>query len=74
MITLSKKLSFSEKLASIKGLFRDVYDQVDVLSSEMQEDIDKKTQQIESLSESINATKALQSSTREFMSNLEKFI
>lgn len=74
MITLSKKLSFSEKLASIKGLFRDVYDQADVLSSEMQEDIDKKTQQIESLSESINATKALQSSTREFMSNLEKFI
>lgn len=74
MITLSKKSSFSEKLASIKGLFRDVYDQADVLSSEMQEDIDKKTQQIESLSESINATKALQSSTREFMSNLEKFI
>lgn len=74
MKTLLKKLSFSERLNTIKSMFRKAYDESNSLYQEMQQDIDKKTQQMAEISKDIDNTRELQNSTKEFMSNLEKFI
>lgn len=43
MTTLLKKLSFSERLGTIKSMFKKAYDESNSLYQEMQQDIDKKT-------------------------------
>lgn len=55
-------------------MFRKAYDESNSLYQEMQQDIDKKTQQTAEISKDIDNTRELQNSTKEFMSNLEKFI
>lgn len=74
MTTLLKKLSFSERLGTIKSMFKKAYDESSSLYQEMQQDIDKKTQQMVEISKDIDNTRELQNSTKEFMFNLEKFI
>lgn len=69
-----KSPSFSDRLGKVKGMFRKAFDDANALHSEMQEDICKKTEEITALSLEVNNLKELQRETKEFMSNLEKFI
>lgn len=68
------KATFSERLGSVKSMFKKAYEDATKLDAEMQADIENKKQRIAAIEADINTVSVTQKETQEFMSNLEKFI
>ncbi len=73
----TKKLvapSFSERMASIKSIFKTVYENAGNLHAEMEQEIAKKESQIAALQEDIKTIDVTKQEAETFMSNIEKLI
>lgn len=66
--------SFSERMASIKSMFKTAHENASNLHTEMESEIAKKESQIAALQEDIKTTDVTKQETETFMSNIEKFI
>lgn len=67
-------LSFSEKMASIKSMFKTVHENANNLHAEMESEIAKKESQIAALQEDIKTINVTKQEAEAFMSNIEKLI
>ena len=66
--------SFSERMASIKSMFKTAYENASTLHAEMEENVKSKSAQIESLQHDIETINACKEETEEFMENISKLI
>ena len=67
-------LPFSERMASIKSMFKTAHENASNLHAEMESEIAKKESQIAALQEDIKTIDVTKQETETFMSNIEKFI
>ena len=66
--------SFSERMASIKSMFKNAQENASNLHSEMEQEIAKKKSQIAALQEDIKTIDVTKQEAETFMSNIEKLI
>lgn len=66
--------SFSERMASIKSMFKTAHENASNLHAEMEEDVKSKSAQIESLQHDIETINACKEETEKFMENISKLI
>lgn len=66
--------SFSERMASIKSMFKTAHENASNLHSEMKSEIAKKESQIAALQEDIKTIDVTKQEAETFMSNIEKLI
>ena len=66
--------SFSERMASIKSMFKIAYENASNLHAEMEQEIAKKESQIAALQEDIKTINVTKQEAETFMSNIEKLI
>lgn len=67
-------LPFSERMASIKSMFKTAHEDASNLHAEMEQEIAKKESQIAALQEDIKTIDVTKQETETFMSNIEKLI
>ena len=67
-------LPFSERMASIKSMFKTVHENASNLHAEMEQEIAKKESQIAALQEDIKTIDVTKQEAETFMSNIEKLI
>ena len=63
-----------KRLGGVKSMFKRAYEDTLRLDTEMQASIDSKKEMIASIEADINTIATTKKETRDFMSNLEKFI
>lgn len=68
------KLSFADRLGKVKPMFVSAYNEVDSLSKEMLEDIEKDRETIKTIETRIAETSELVKNTETYMSKLKEFI
>lgn len=68
------QVSYSDRLANIKSLFKKAYDNASNLNNVMQNDINAKEESIKVLEAKIAKVKQTQKETQDFIKNLKKFI
>ena len=66
--------SFSERMASIKSMFKTAHENASNLLAEMEQEIAKKESQIAALQEDIKTIDVTKQEAETFMSNIEKLI
>ena len=66
--------SFSERMASIKSMFKTAHEDASNLHAEMEQEIAKKESQIAALQEDIKTIDVTKQEAETFMSNTEKLI
>lgn len=66
--------SFSERMASIKSMFKAAYENASNLHAEMESEIAEKESQIAALQEDIKTVGVTKQEAETFMSNMEKLI
>ena len=66
--------SFSERMASIKSMFKTAHEDASSLHAEMEQEIAKKESQIAALQEDIKTIDVTKQEAETFMSNIEKLI
>lgn len=66
--------SFSERMASIKSMFKIAHENASNLHAEMEQEIAKKESQIAVLQEDIKTIDVTKQEAETFMSNIEKLI
>lgn len=66
--------SFSERMASIKSMFKTAHEDASNLHAEMEQEIAKKESQIAALQEGIKTIDVTKQEAETFMSNIEKLI
>lgn len=66
--------SFSERMASIKSMFKAAHENASNLHAEMESEIAKKESQIAALQEDIKTIGVTKQEAETFMSNIEKLI
>ena len=66
--------SFSERMASIKSMFKIAHEDANNLHAEMESEIAKKESQIATLQEDIKTIGVTKQEAETFMSNIEKLI
>lgn len=66
--------SFSERMASIKSMFKTTHENANNLHAEMESEIAKKESQIAVLQEDIKTIGVTKQEAETFMSNIEKLI
>ena len=66
--------SFSERMASIKSMFKTAHENASNLHAEMEQEIAKKESQIAALQEDIKTIDVTKQEAETFMSNIEKLI
>lgn len=66
--------SFSERMASIKPMFKTAHENASNLHAEMEQEIAKKESQIAALQEDIKTIGVAKQEAETFMSNIEKLI
>lgn len=66
--------SFSERMASIKSMFKTAHENTNNLHAEMEQEIAKKESQITALQEDIKTINVTKQEAEVFMSNIEKLI
>ena len=66
--------SFSERMASIKSMFKTAHENASNLHAEMESEIAKKESQIAALQEDIKTIGVTKQEAETFMSNIEKLI
>jgi lipid II:glycine glycyltransferase (peptidoglycan interpeptide bridge formation enzyme) len=67
-------LPFSERMASIKSMFKTAHEDASNLHAEMEQEIAKKESQIAALQEDIKTIDVTKQEAETFMSNIEKLI
>ena len=67
-------LPFSERMASIKSMFKTAHGNASNLHAEMEQEIAKKESQIAALQEDIKTIDVTKQEAETFMSNIEKLI
>ena len=67
-------LPFSERMASIKSMFKTAHEDASNLHAEMEQEIAKKESQIAALQEDIKTIEVTKQEAETFMSNIEKLI
>lgn len=67
-------LPFSERMASIKSMFKTAHENASNLHAEMEQEIAKKESQIAALQEDIKTIDVTRQEAETFMSNIEKLI
>lgn len=67
-------LPFSERMASIKSMFKTAHEDASNLHAEMEQEIAKKESQIAVLQEDIKTIDVTKQEAETFMSNIEKLI
>lgn len=67
-------LPFSERMASIKSMFKTAHEDAGNLHAEMEQEIAKKESQIAALQEDIKTIDVTKQEAETFMSNIEKLI
>lgn len=67
-------LPFSERMASIKSMFKTAHEDASNLHAEMEQEIAKKESQIAALQEDIKTINVTKQEAETFMSNIEKLI
>lgn len=67
-------LPFSERMASIKSMFKTAHENASNLHAEMEQEIAKKESQIAVLQEDIKTINVTKQEAETFMSNIEKLI
>ena len=67
-------LPFSERMASIKSMFKTAHENASNLHAEMEEDVKSKSAQIESLQHDIETINACKEETEKFMENISQLI
>ena len=67
-------LSFSERMTSIKSMFKTAYENASNLHAEMESEIAKKESQIAALQEDIKTIGVTKQEAETFMFNIGKFI
>lgn len=67
-------LPFSERMASIKSMFKTAHEDASNLHAEMEQEIAKKESQIAALQEDIKTINVTKHEAETFMSNIEKLI
>lgn len=67
-------LPFSERMASIKSIFKTAHEDASNLHAEMEQEIAKKESQIAALQEDIKTIDVTKQEAETFMSNIEKLI
>ena len=67
-------LPFSERMASIKSMFKTAHEDASNLHAEMEQEIAKKESQIAALQEDIKTIDVTKQEAEAFMSNIEKLI
>lgn len=67
-------LPFSERMASIKSMFKAAHEDASNLHAEMEQEIAKKESQIAALQEDIKTIDVTKQEAKTFMSNIEKLI
>ena len=67
-------LPFSERMASIKSMFKTAQEDASNLHAEMEQEIAKKESQIAALQEDIKTIDVTKQEAETFMSNIEKLI
>lgn len=67
-------LPFSERMASIKSMFKTAHENASNLHAEMEQEIAKKESQIAALQEDIKTVDVTKQEAETFMSNIEKLI
>ena len=67
-------LPFSERMASIKSMFKTAHENASNLHAEMEEDVKSKSAQIESLQHDIETINACKKETEKFMENISKLV
>lgn len=67
-------LPFSERMASIKSMFKTAHEDASNLHAEMESEIAKKESQIAALQEDIKTIDVTKQEAETFMSNIEKLI
>ena len=67
-------LPFSERMASIKSMFKTAHEDASNLHAEMEQEIAKKETQIAALQEDIKTIDVTKQEAETFMSNIEKLI
>ena len=65
---------FSERMASIKSMFKTAHENASNLHAEMEQEIAKKESQIAALQEDIKTIDVTKQEAETFMSNIEKLI
>lgn len=65
---------FSERMASIKSMFKTAHEDASNLHAEMEQEIAKKESQIAALQEDIKTIDVTKQEAETFMSNIEKLI
>lgn len=68
------KLSFADRLGKVKPMFVSAYNEVESLSKEMLEDIEKDRETIKTIETRITETSELVKNTETYMSKLKEFI
>ena len=66
--------SFTERMASIKSMFKTAHENASNLHAEMEQEIAKKESQIAALQEDIKTIDVTKQEAEAFMSNIEKLI
>ena len=66
--------SFSERMASIKSMFKTAHENASNLHAEMEQEIAKKESQIAALQQDIKTIDVTKQEAETFMSNIEKLI
>lgn len=67
-------LPFSERMASIKSIFKTAHEDASNLHAEMEQEIAKKESQIAALQEDIETIEVTKQEAETFMSNIEELI
>ena len=67
-------LPFSERIASIKSMFKTAHEDASNLHAEIEQEIAKKESQIAALQEDIKTIDVTKQEAETFMSNIEKLI
>lgn len=67
-------LPFSERMTSIKSMFKTAHEDASNLHAEMEQEIAKKESQIAALQEDIKTIDVTKQEAETFMSNIEKLI
>ena len=67
-------LPFSERMASIKSMFKTAHENASNLHAEMEQEIAKKESQIAALQEDIKTIDVTKQEAETFMSNIERLI
>ena len=67
-------LPFSERMASIKSMFKTAHEDASNLHAEMEQEIAKKESQIAALQEDIKTINVTKQEAETFMPNIEKLI